>query len=63
MTSKSATMGFKIAEIQQHIINLEYQKALLTPKDRQKLQQRKRTLQNLYQNSPIDSENQVKKSV
>ena len=56
MMSKSATVGFKIAEIQQQIIKLEYQNAVLTQKDKQKLQQLRRTLQNLYQDYSLDSE-------
>ena len=54
--TKSATVGFKIAEIQQAIITLEYQNAILTLEDQQKLQQLKQTLQNLYQTYDVDLE-------
>lgn len=56
MITKSATVGFKIAGIQQQIIKLEHQNAMLTSEDDQKLQQLKRTLQNLYQSYDIDLE-------
>ena len=57
--TKSATVGFKIAEIQQAIITLEYQNAILTLEDQQKLQQLKQTLQNLYQTYDVDLEDWV----
>ena len=56
MTTKSATVGFKIAGVQQQIIQLEHQNAVLTPKDKQKLQQLRRTLQKLCQNYDVDLE-------
>ena len=49
MMTKSATVGFKIAGVQQQIIQLENQNAVLTPEDNQKLHHLRRTLQNLYQ--------------
>ncbi|MGB5632794.1 MAG: hypothetical protein WBM44_15585 [Waterburya sp.] len=55
--TKSATVGFKIAGVQQQIIKLEHQNAVLTRKDEQKLQQLRRTLQNLYQIYDVDLEN------
>ena len=57
MISKSAELGFKIAGIKQQIIQLEYQNAVLTQKDKQKLQQLKKTLQHLHHNYNVDSEN------
>ena len=56
MMSKSATVGFKIAEIQQRIIKLEHQNAILTSEDKQKLQQLRENLQNLYQSYDVDLE-------
>ena len=56
MMTKSATVGFKIAEVQQRIIKLEHQYAVLTPEDKQKLQQLRKTLQNLYQSYDVDLE-------
>lgn len=56
MITKSATIGFKIAGVQQQIVQLEHQNAVLTPKDNQKLQYLRRTLQNLYQNYDVDLE-------
>ncbi len=56
MTTRSATVGFKIAGVQQQIIQLEHQNAVLIREDKQKLQQLRRTLQNLYQTYDIDLE-------
>ncbi len=56
MTTKSVTVGFKIAEVQQQIIQLEHQNAVLTREDKQKLQQLKRKLQNLCQVYDVDLE-------
>lgn len=56
MVTKSATVGFKIAEVQQEIIELEHQNAVLTLEDKQKLQQLRRTLQNLCQTYDVDLE-------
>ena len=56
MITKSATVGFKIAGVQQQIIQLEHQNAVLTSEDNQKLQHLRRTLQNLYQNYDVDLE-------
>ena len=56
MITKSATIGFKIAETQQQIIQLEHQNAVLTPEDNRQLQHLKRTLQNLYQTYDVDLE-------
>ncbi len=56
MTTKSVTVGFKIAEVQQQIIQLEHQNAVLTREDKQKLQQLKRKLQNLCQTYDVDLE-------
>lgn len=55
MSTKSVRVGFKIAKIQQQIIQLEHQNAVLTLEDKQKLQQLSRTLQNLYQTYDIDA--------
>ena len=56
MITKSTTVGFKIAEVQQQIIKLKHQNALHTTEERQKLQQLKRTLQNLWQSYDVDLE-------
>ena len=56
MITKSATVGFKIAGVQQQIIQLEHQNAVLTPEDNQKLQHLRRTLQHLYQTYDVDLE-------
>ena len=56
MMTKSATVGFRIAGVQQKIIKLEHQNAVLTPEDKQKLQQLRRTLQNLCQTYDVDLE-------
>ncbi len=56
MMSKSATVGFKIAGIQQQIIKLEHQNAVLTLTDKHKLQQLRRNLQNLCQTYDVDLE-------
>lgn len=56
MISRAAKVGFKIAEIQQQIIRLENENALLTQKDNQKLQQLRNTLQDLYQTYDVDLE-------
>ena len=56
MITKSATVGFKISRVQQQIIQLEHQNAVLTPVDIQKLQLLRRTLQNLYQTYDVDLE-------
>ncbi|MDJ0573590.1 MAG: hypothetical protein QNJ65_00305 [Xenococcaceae cyanobacterium MO_234.B1] len=56
MMTKSATLGFKIAGVKQQIIKLEHQNAVLIPEDTQKLQQLRKTLQNLCQTYDIDLE-------
>ena len=53
---KSATVGLKIAEIQQRIIRLENQNAVLTSEDKLKLQQLRETLQHLYRSYDVDLE-------
>ena len=59
MTTKSATIGFKIAKTKQQIIKLEHQNAMLTSEDEQKLQQLRRTLNHLYQTYDVDREDWV----
>ena len=54
--TKSATVGFKIAGVQQQIIKLEHQNLVLTPEDEQKLQQLRRNLYYLYQTYDVDLE-------
>ena len=56
MITKSAIVGFKIARIQQQIIQIEHQNAVLTPEDKQKLQDLRKSLQRLYQNYDVDLE-------
>ena len=54
--TRSATVGFKIAKVKQQMIELEHQNAVLISKDKQKLEQLKQTLQNLYQTYDVDLE-------
>lgn len=54
--TRSATVGFKIAKAKQQAIAIEYQNAILTSKDRQKLEQLKQTLQALYQTYDVERE-------
>ncbi|MDJ0594063.1 MAG: hypothetical protein QNJ72_29490 [Pleurocapsa sp. MO_226.B13] len=56
MMTRSATVGFKIAEAKQQIIKLEHQNAILTLKDKRKLQQIRNNLQHLYQIYDVDLE-------
>lgn len=56
MTTKSATVGFKVAKVRQQIIEVEHQNAVLTSEDKQQLQQLRKALQNLYQNYDVDLE-------
>jgi len=56
MTTKSATVGFKIAKTKQQIIQLEHQNAMLTSEDKQKLQQLRGTLHHLYLTYDVDLE-------
>ena len=56
MMTRSATVGFKIAKAKQQAIAIEHQNAVLTSKDKQKLEQLKQTLQNLYQTYDVDLE-------
>ncbi len=56
MMTKSATVGFKIAGIQQQIIKLEHQNAVLTLKDKRQLQQLRKNLQDLCQTYDVDLE-------
>jgi hypothetical protein len=56
MTTNAATIGFQIARVQQQIIVLEHQQSLLIMRDKQKLQELKKTLQTLRQNYDIDLE-------
>ena len=57
--TRSATVGFKIAQAKQQVIELEHQNAVLTLKalkDKQKLEQLKQTLQNLYRTYDVELE-------
>ena len=56
MIAKSAIVGFKIAGVQQQMIKLEHQHAVLTSEDKQILQQLRKTLQNLCQTYDVDLE-------
>ena len=56
MMIKSATVGFKISEIQQRIIRLEHQNAVLTSEDKLELQHLRETLQHLYRSYDVDLE-------
>ena len=56
MTTKSTAVGFRITGVQQQIIKLENQNAVLTSEDKQKLQKLRKTLQNLRQIYDVDLE-------
>lgn len=56
MTTNAATIGFQLARVQQQIIELENQQSLLLTRDKQKLQDLRKTLQTLRQNYDIDLE-------
>ncbi|MBE9045831.1 hypothetical protein IQ255_15700 [Pleurocapsales cyanobacterium LEGE 10410] len=56
MMTRSAAVGFKIAKAKQQAIAIEYRNAVLTLKDRQKLEQLKQTLQKLYRTYDVDRE-------
>ena len=56
MMTRSATVGFKIAKAKQQIIELEHQNAILTLKDKQKLQKIRNHLQHLYQTYDVELE-------
>ncbi|BAU66957.1 hypothetical protein STA3757_43630 [Stanieria sp. NIES-3757] len=56
MISHTATIGLKLANIQQKIVKLEYQNPILTKEEEKKLRQLKRAELNLRQNYHIDLE-------
>ena len=56
MTTKAATVGFKLAQIQQEIIELEHKYAVITEEDKQKLQELRQTELSLSQNYDINLE-------
>ena len=56
MTTKAATVGFKLAQIQQEIIELEHKYAVITEEDKQKLQELKQTELSLSQNYDVNLE-------
>lgn len=56
MATQDAAVGFKIAEVQMQIIELEHKEAILTPEDKQKLRNLKHNLQTLRQSYGIDLE-------
>ena len=56
MTTKSVTVGLKIAGVQQQIIQLEHQNAVLTREDKQRLQQLRKNLHHLFQTYDVDLE-------
>ncbi|MDJ0593847.1 MAG: hypothetical protein QNJ72_28350 [Pleurocapsa sp. MO_226.B13] len=56
MMTRSATVGLKIAKAKQQALELEHQNAVLTSKDKQKLEQLKQTLQNLYRTYDVELE-------
>jgi hypothetical protein len=56
MATQDAAVGFKIAEVQMQIIQLEHKEAVLTPKDKQKLRHLRQNLQTLRQSYGIDLE-------
>lgn len=56
MTTKAATVGFKLAQIQQEIIELEHKYAVITEEDKQKLQDLRQTKLSLSQNYDINLE-------
>ncbi len=56
MTTKAATVGFKLAQIQQEIIELEHKYPIITEEDKYKLQELKQTELSLSQNYDINIE-------
>ncbi|MGK7948402.1 MAG: hypothetical protein AB4368_06240 [Xenococcaceae cyanobacterium] len=56
MTTNAATVGFKLAQIQQEIIELEHKYAVITEEDKQKLQELRQTKLSLSQNYDINLE-------
>jgi hypothetical protein len=56
MTTNATTVGFKLAQIQEEIIELEHKYAVITEEDRQKLQKLRQTELSLRQNYDIDLE-------
>ena len=56
MTTNAATVGFKLAHIQEEIIELEHKYAVITEEDKQKLQKLRQTELSLRQNYDINLE-------
>ncbi len=56
MTTKATTIGFKLAQIQQEIVELKYKHPVITEKERQKLQKLRQIELRLRQNYDIDLE-------
>lgn len=56
MKINATTVGFKLARIQEEIIELEHKYAVITQEDRQKLQKLRQIELSLRQNYDINSE-------
>jgi septal ring factor EnvC (AmiA/AmiB activator) len=56
MTTNAATVSFKLAQLQQEIIELERKYAVITEEDKQKLHQLRQTELSLRQNCDINLE-------
>ncbi|BAU65021.1 hypothetical protein STA3757_24000 [Stanieria sp. NIES-3757] len=56
MKTNATTVGFKLARIQEEIIDLEHKYAVITEEDRQKLQKLRQIELSLCQNYDINSE-------
>ena len=56
MTTNATTVGFKLAQLKQEIIELENKYPVITEEDKQKLQELKQTELSLSQNYDIDLE-------
>jgi hypothetical protein len=54
MTTNATTVGFKLARIQEEIIELEHKYAVITEEDRQKLQKLRQIELSLRQNYDIN---------
>ena len=56
MTTKVTTVGFKLAQLKQEIIELEHKYAVITEEEKQKLQELRQTELSLSQNYGINLE-------
>ncbi|MDJ0636763.1 MAG: hypothetical protein QNJ34_26525 [Xenococcaceae cyanobacterium MO_188.B29] len=56
MTTNATTVGFKLAQLKQEIIELEHKYAVITEEEKQKLQELRQTELSLSQNYGINLE-------